>query len=1145
MKQFIRLGLVLVMVGFSFCQVGRVTFPVKAEVNSQGTSPQTNLERDNFGNTIRDGSLRFNYILDESGGYQRFAVDQSYNTIAAEPLLSNPYPALPAGSGEESLNSSPSLLSTPVINLDEEWRFTIYGIGLGNYGMAVSDIDNDGGMEIILTSILAEGYVWQILQMNDTNQYELVWTSDVFSTPITNLLVKDINSDGISEIYLSLSDKSIHVINGITRTESSAFTTGINIESMVFGDTNGDDTEEIVISDGVKIAAYNSITFQLLWQTTAYGGRLAVGNVDLDPDPEIVSSAGHILNGLTQAVEWTYPASGGFGARVEIGDVDGDGVNEIVGAASWYKITVFEAEVQSPMWEISTDLDIAALTLADINNDSVYEIVYGDAQWGYIHFVDGITHQEISSIQNSDHGVTRIAVGDPDQDDALEVIWGAGYSSSGPDYLYVVDISSSLIEWKSIDTDGPLSAVDVGDVDDDGNIEIVMASYSSNSGYSDGVIHCFDAVTHELEWEIRDVPGLTIWRGINSLRIGDVDQDGQTEFVIATAATYNGLIQIYDGRTHTLERQSPSYSGEIFTSMEIGDVDGDEKIEIVTGSDREHTGATGVYVRVFDGITGNLEWQSIGLDTYWGGVYDIHLADVDADTRTEIIASLGDTWVYVFDGVSHVLQNMSSAPVRAIASDDVDRNGENSILVGRLDGKINLLNGLTFAPEATFSVSDMPINCLRPADIDQDGSTEWLICTANRLLVFSPATENILWQSKDYKSDFGGYNQVAVGQIDGDINQEVVAGNKSSLIQFESLWLGSLGLSNFSVSAPFAEPGDELIYTMVLDNTGDSTIPNVQVTNPLPAGINYVVGSLWATAGIADFSGGAVSWSGDVPSQIEVTIAYKVMVENVTPRTKIVNQALVTWGTSSRNLSASVLISPAKVFLPICLRPGQEPVCGYYYDGFQDISSGWLVDNDEYMTSGYYSGEYRILAKNTSYIYLIKAPTCKRQNYSVEADARWVGNSGSYYGLIFGLEDDFSSYYIFGINTDYREYALYYYSESGFQTIAADTFSNSIHYGLESNHLKVFRNNNDITLEINGVNLGVWTHAGGTEFSNIGLFNVPYSNLVNADARFDNFLVELLPSQSAALSSNGLELKKGRNELFMEQEVDFPIQKRE
>ncbi|HXE95958.1 MAG TPA: FG-GAP-like repeat-containing protein, partial [Dongiaceae bacterium] len=527
---------------------------------------------------------------------------------------------------------------------------------------------------------------------------------------------------------------------------------------------------------------YNAQTGEVKWSVNSGGGAsIAVGNVDSDAAPEIVTTTyggkGYVLNGLTGAVKWSYINS--FGAKVRLADLDGDGKQEIICASSWAKITIFDAALQSPVWEIPTSQDIGAVTIADADGDGIPEIIYGDGQWGKVHAVDVRTHAERWAVSNPEHGVSGIAMADVDADGKKELLWGAGGSSTGPDFLYIADPQTAKIKWQNLDFSG-LSALAVGDVDDDGEDEIVMVTSYSNSGYDEGIIHIFNARTHALKFQQK--LGTRDWSGNNrAIRIGDVDGDGHTEFVITSSDLYNGVIMVYDGATCTLKRQSTTYSNISFNVLAIGDVDNDGKIEIVTALTG---GGQGVHLVIFDGTTMKEKWATVDLSVSGSSVYDIKLANLDKDGHPDIIVSMSDKRLIVFDGVTRFLKQMIDSPARAVEVADVDGDGFPEVLVGRNDGTIDVYDGVTFAIKKnvpTFGTT--AVDALRVADLDGNGTKEWLIASNGVLSVLDG--QGLKWRSSYLGSNLGRNNSIAVKDIDSDGRQEIFIGTDPVLYEFK------------------------------------------------------------------------------------------------------------------------------------------------------------------------------------------------------------------------------------------------------------------------------------------------------------------------------------------------------------------------
>jgi hypothetical protein len=679
-----------------------------------------------------------------------------------------------------TVTASPTTPSDPAF-LQMQWQYGVYGTSIGQAGLLTSDLDGDGTREIITSG---SNTFWYVVRKNAGGTYDQIWRSENYGVRIVRLALADVTGDGRDDVVVGLADGTIRIYNGATLQETMTVKSANSLAAMAVADLDGDGTKEIVTSDGIGVFVYSAGSGGLMWSISNAGGSsIAVGNVDGDPALEIVTTSyggkGYIIDGVSRVIEWEYVNS--FGAQLALGDLDGDGMQEIVGASAWSKISVFDADRKTPNWEIPTAQDIGALLVADTDGDAVPEIIYGDGQWGKLHAVDAVTREQKWSVNNPEHGVSGIALGDVDRDGKQDLLWGSYGSSSG---IYVADPLTGTIKWQSMHLDGPLSAVAVGDLDDDGEDEILMVSRESDSGYGEGVIHIFNARTHVLEYQ--EKLGIMDWMGVRSVAIGDVDGDGRTEFVVTTADVYDGVIRVYDGATHTLKRQSAGYSGNYFTALAVGDVDNDGKLEIVAGQGREHSGAQGVYLIVFDGETLQEKWRSVDLGSYWSGVYDIKLADLDGDGHPDIIASVAGSRLVVFDGVTHDLKLMIEHPSRALEVADTDGDGVREILAGQSDGKIDVFDGKTFILKKTvFTFSSAPIDALQVEDLDGNGSSEWLVTSGGVLSILEAQGQGLKWRSRDLSGHLGDYNHLAVRDTNGNGRKEIFLGADLALYQFE------------------------------------------------------------------------------------------------------------------------------------------------------------------------------------------------------------------------------------------------------------------------------------------------------------------------------------------------------------------------
>lgn len=678
--------------------------------------------------------------------------------------------------------------TTAITNISESWAYTIWGSGIGLSGLVTADIDNDGTVEVLAGgSKLTFGAndFWHVLEFSpDTQAYELQWTSNLYSGKISQISAFDTNNDGIYSIFVGLNDGDVLIHNGNTLEETGILKATGTVNQIIFADIDNDSINEIIIGYSDRLLVYNANSLVLEHEISYGASDFRVGNVDADTANEIVLSSGLVLefNGLETTVEWNYGTA--FGISIELSDIDSDGMDEIIGAASWDYVTAFDADLQSPKWQINADSEIDALLLADTDNDGVDEIIYGDGQWGEIHAHDAVTLVEEWYIDNPEHGVTNIALFDTDGDGDLEVLWGAGASSTGEDHLYVHDVNTQALEWQSQHIDGPFYATDVGDVDGDGQSELLFASFESGSGYDDGAVFSYDAQTHDLEWQSStNAFGGFAWTGIHDLEIGDVDDDGVQDIVVGTDRLYDGAIYVFDGVTKQLKQSYLYDEGAPIYSLAIADVDNDGNTEIIAGGGQEHTGAPGTYVYIIDGSTGEVEWNSINLGGYWSDITELEVANLDNDEALEI-AAINDQ-LYIFDGVTHQQWRSAFTGVTSVDLYDINGNGTIEILVGTNQGQLIVLNGQTLQEELNLSISNSAIASLKAYDFDQNGSTELVFASAGSVQIYDLDQGTVLWQSEVLDTNIGQFNSLEVANFDADPTAEILVGTPYQVVEFE------------------------------------------------------------------------------------------------------------------------------------------------------------------------------------------------------------------------------------------------------------------------------------------------------------------------------------------------------------------------
>jgi hypothetical protein len=354
-------------------------------------------------------------------------------------------------------------------------------------------------------------------------------------------------------------------------------------------DLDGDGLAEIIVTTVNDLFVFNNAG-TLLWQVAGAGGYdVVAGQMDKDAALEIAATNGKVVDTATHAVQWTY--ANGFGAKVRLAPFPGQTYQQLIVAEAWNYVYSYDVVHKLPRWSISTPQDIGALRIADVTNDGTPEVIIGDGQWGAVHVHDLVTQAELWSVSNPSHGVTDIAVGDVDNDGVADLLWGAGYTDTGADYLYIAATEAThAIKWQSVDLEGPFLGPAIGDLDGDGRNELVICSNYSDATYNSGRILVFDLATLTLRGMSAPVVNNFAWTGVHDLKLRDLEGDGRMEIVIGADYLYDGAIEIYNfdsSNTFTLKWTNTTRpAGSPFNKVEVADLDGNGTPEIIAGTKR-------------------------------------------------------------------------------------------------------------------------------------------------------------------------------------------------------------------------------------------------------------------------------------------------------------------------------------------------------------------------------------------------------------------------------------------------------------------------------------------------------------------------------------------------------------------------------
>lgn len=208
--------------------------------------------------------------------------------------------------------------------------------------------------------------------------------------------------------------------------------------------------------------------------------------------------------------------------------------------------------------------------------------------------------------------------------------------------------------------------------------------------------------------------------------------------------------------------------------------------------------------------------------------------------------------------------------------------------------------------------------------------------------------------------------------------------------------------------------------------------------------------------------------------------------------------------TASKGSGDASLIQPAlinKVYLPVIVKACLSPL---FVDDFSNPDSGWPVGVDGPISWSYMGGEYLMQITQTDWwAGAYRVPPVAVADFRAAVSVRnATGDYDTYYGLIFGLNPDWSQFYVFEISPD-GYYFIFRYENDNWNILDMD-YSPNIFLGILTNRLVVERNGSMIKAYANGQLLTTVVDSSFTGARYIGLIVENYSSFT-LSGYFDNF----------------------------------------
>jgi len=430
-----------------------------------------------------------------------------------------------------------------------------------------------------------------------------------------------------------------------------------------------------------------------------------------------------------------------------------------------------------PIWIYDSDLYIKHVETADLNGDTVKDVIAAEYDNTYyyesskIYGIDGTDGSTLWTYSLND-GVRSMTMGDINNDGVMDVVAGAGKGSPTPDgRVHAIDGTDGSSIW--IFTPGGTG---------DTNGDVAIGNFNGDA-YPDVAVACWD----DYVYAINGQTGTQLWSKligsifVNAVDTGDVNGDGIDDVAFAHSYlagwnNYQGVLDGTDGST--IWMQTVLYKVE---NVIMADIDDDSSLEAVFGVT---TDADELEIHVRTAVNGNLEWNyTIGSASLNPDAF-LFTNDIDEDGDIDLIVGneYVDFYIYAFDGDSSTpmwISEQLSGYARDIAFGDVTGDGNLNIIAATYD-RVQILEAINGTKTWYYSVAGT-IAGVGSADFDEDdivdvaaggsadasgsppnpGKSVWALRTAQ-----SP----LLWEF-----NFGEYgNALAIDDLNGDQFMDVV-----------------------------------------------------------------------------------------------------------------------------------------------------------------------------------------------------------------------------------------------------------------------------------------------------------------------------------------------------------------------------------
>ncbi len=532
--------------------------------------------------------------------------------------------------------------------------------------------------------------------------------------------------------------------------DTGTYVTGRSPKSVATGDIDGDGDVDAVVANSDSFAR-NFAVFKNQGDG-GYGPRKVysipksstdaeLGDLDGDGDLDLLlCDTGQYGEGTTVGVQLN-DGTGNFGARTAFGvggagpsdaqlaDFDHDGDLDVAvalyglfGAGTSASLLRNDGSGQfGAPTSIAIQAGVHELVAADLNADGWTDLAvaldaYGSQQTRIAvsqndragHLLPPVIYDASPTINWAGNTDSCIAAGDMDDDGDVDLVFSSLRTwdgNQGGFQMFSNDGSGAFGPKQYVDFGVPFTAgaiaIEIADLDQNGWLDIA-AEYFSDVGWG--------GFTVLLRSASGGYPAATLHpagTGVTDLALVDVDADGTRDLLATNYYSYELTVHLNPG--NGVFPRPPVYETEpLHYNLDTGDIDGDGDLDVATAGGYGTAGSVSILLNLGSGQLGT--WTDYAAPYYAGGV---KLRDLDGDGDLDLLwgdfnapngVPLHARWrendaTGNFGGTQTI--SMSMADINEVDALDLDADGDLDVVASdslRGELKIALNQGGSFAP---------------------------------------------------------------------------------------------------------------------------------------------------------------------------------------------------------------------------------------------------------------------------------------------------------------------------------------------------------------------------------------------------------------------------------------------------------------